>query len=150
MNIELQGQAIAPPVNIEAVKAMVGLSVAQIASKAALAIMAVLQDKQTTFKELAEKTISATHKEEYSASDAKVQRVYIKLVRETLEFLKANSQPMLALLGIMNTQTGNEDSAGMFLGTFALPFAKDLVEKLQVEQPGALEMQEIWKANEQI
>jgi hypothetical protein len=45
---------------------------------------------------------------------------------------------------LLNQQTGNVESAGMFLGTFVLPAVKSIIEKLKVEQPEALDNKEIW------
>ena len=143
MNVESKGLGVTQRVNIEAVQEMVAQSVKQITAEMIKALMSGLQEK-LDFKGLAEKHISTTHKEELSASDEKIQMIYQKLFIATHEHIQKYSQPLVMTFAMMNQQTGNVESGGMFLGTFVLPVVKSMVEKLKVEQPEALDNKEIW------
>lgn len=144
MNVELQGQVIASQVNVDAVLAMVNYSRLQIAGAICQASMAAVL-KRLDCKGLAEKHITKTLEEEISALDAQTQRVFQKLLLDTFEFVQ-NFGPIINhnILGGIEATHG-EESPALFLGSFVLPAAKTLVEKLKVDHPAALEIQEIWQ-----
>ena len=144
MNVESKGLEVARGINIIAVQEMVAQSTKQITAEMIKALMSGLQEN-LDFKGLAEKHISTTCKEELSASDEKIQMIYQKLFNATHEHIQNYSQPLVMTFAMMNQQTGNVESAGMFLGTFVLPAVKSIIEKLKVEQPEALDNKEIWR-----
>lgn len=143
MNVESKGLGITQNINIEAVQEVMAQGVKQITAEMLKALMSGLQEK-LDFKGLAEKHISTIHKEELSASNEKTQMIYQKLFIATNEHIQKHSQPLVMTFAMMNQQTGNVESAGMFLGTFVLPAVKSIIEKLKVEQPGAIDNKEIW------
>lgn len=143
LNVESKGFAIAQNINIEAVQEVMAQGVKQITAELLKALMSGLQEK-LDFKGLAEKHIATTHKEELSASDEKTQMIYQKLFTATREHIQKYSQPLVMTFAMINEQTGNLESAGMFLGTFVLPIVKSIIEKLTVEHPEALDNEEIW------
>lgn len=144
MNVEPQRLDMAQGVNIVAVQEIVAQTVKSITAEMVKALMSGLQEK-LDFKGLAEKYISVKHKEEISLSDEKTQMIYQKLFLATHEHIQKNSQHLVMTFAMMNQQTGNVESAGMFLGTFVLPAVKSMIEKLKVEQPEALNDKGIWE-----
>lgn len=138
MNVESKGLGITQNIHIEAVQEVMAQGVKQITEEMLKALMVGLQEK-LDFKGLAEKHISTTLNEDLSASDEKTRIIYQKLFLATHEHIQKHSQPLVMTFAMMNEQTGNAESAGMFLGTFVLPAVKSIIEKLKVEQPGALD-----------
>lgn len=143
MNIESKSPSIILNINIKAVQEIVTQTVIQISTEMVKALMVGLQEK-LDFKGLAEKHISITHQEELSASDTKTQMIYRKLFMATQEHIKTHSQPLTMTFAMMNQQTSNNETAGMFLGAFVLPAVHSVIERLKIEQPEALDTQEIW------
>jgi hypothetical protein len=137
MNVESKGLVVTQSIHIEAIQEIVAQTVKQITSEMLNALMSGLQEK-LDFKGLAEKHISITHKTELSASDEKTQMIYQKLFIATHEHIQKHSQPLVMTFAMMNQQTGNKESAGMFLSTFVLPAVNSIIGKLEVEQPEAL------------
>lgn len=130
-------------VNIEPVQVIIAQTVKEITLEMVKALMSGLQEK-LDFKGLAEKYISVKHKEEISESDEKIQMVYEKIFQASLEHIQKNSPPLVMTFAAINQQTGNPESAGMFLGTFVLNAVKSMVEKLKLEQPEVIEDKGIW------
>lgn len=143
MSIELKRIESAAGVYIEATQEIISQNVKQITAEMVKALMLGLQEK-LNFKELAEKHISITHKNDLSASDATIQMVYQKLFMATNEHIQKHSQPLVMTFAMMNQQTGNPEAAGMFLGTFILPTVHSIVEKLKADYPEALDDKRIW------
>jgi len=135
--------AIQPTINIESIQNVVAHEIIQISQEMVKALMAGLQEN-LDFKGLAEKHISAEYKQKLSSSDAKIQMIFQKLFIASQEHIQKHSQPLVMTFAMMNQQTGNKESADMFLGTFVLESAKSVFEKLKNEQPEALENKEIW------
>lgn len=143
MLAEFKDLEINQVVNIEAVQEEVAQSVKQITVEMIKALMSGLAEG-LDFKGLADKHISTTFKQELSASDEKIQMIYQKLFDATHEHIQQYSMPLTLTFGMMNQQTGNAESADMFLGSFVLPAVNSLIEKLSAEQPEALNNKEIW------
>lgn len=79
------------------------------------------------------------------AADQKLQPVYQKLLAAVKEHINAHSTPLAAVLAMINKQTGQETAAELFVGSFVLPEAKALVERLQKSYPQALENSSLWQ-----
>ncbi len=135
--------AAQPIFEIEAVQEIVATTVKNISLKMVQALMSGLQES-LDFKKLAEKYINVKLSEELSESDDKVKMVSKKLFLATEEHIQKNSPPLVQAFEKMKKQT-SETAVRQFLGSFVLPAAKEMVEKLKVEQPGALECSDIWQ-----
>lgn len=143
MSVNLQNPCVTQSFSVEAVQTIVLQTANQIAMEMVRALMSGLQEK-LNFKGLAEKHTVVTLEQDLAATDAKTQMVYQKLFTVTNEHIRQHSQPLVTTFAMMNQQTNNDQSAGMFLGSFVLPATKAMIEKLQSEQPESLECSEIW------
>jgi hypothetical protein len=110
------------------------------------ALMAGLQE-QLDFKKLAEKHIPATLKQDLSQLDEKTQMIYQKLFIEISVYIPNHSNPLALTLMLMNEQTENTESAGLFVGTFLLPHTKSLIAKLNDQFPEAINNTALWTSN---
>ncbi len=133
-----------PSFEIEAVREIVAETAKNITMKM---VQALISGHQENFGiiQLAKKHINVKLREELSESDDKVKMVSKKLFLATHKYIQNFSKPLQKTFRKMKEQTDNETAGRQFLGSFVLPAAKEMVEKLKVEQPGALECSEIWK-----
>lgn len=73
---------------------------------------------QWTFKTLAQNKIRVTLEEDLNKSDKKTQEIYSSLFRNTLNYIKTNSQPVLTVFAGIETDTNDQTMSGKFLGSY--------------------------------
>jgi hypothetical protein len=137
-------QTIAPTFAIETVQKIVAETTNHITGEMLKALMLGLQEKMS-FKQLAERHIIPNLTEKVNTSDQKTQNVYQKLFKSTLENLQRNCPPLVQTLAAIAADTKKETAGGDFLGSFVFKATEPMINKLQAEQPGAVEDLEIWK-----
>ncbi len=141
MDIELKGLGVAWGSNdiaLRQVQNMINLTMIDIAKAMTKALMADIK-QFPNLKEFAKKHTSITLSEDLFASDQKTQIVYRKLSTATKEFIVAKSNILAPALRLIEKENDYDWSGDMFLGTFVLPKAKSLTERIQQEYPEALE-----------
>lgn len=133
-----------PSYNIEIVQKVVAETTNQITMTMVQALVIGLQEKQN-FIQLSEKHIIKDLSEKITKSDEKVQRVYQKLFKATLEHIERNSPPVFQTLAAINVVTRRETAGGEYLGSFVFRATEPMITKLQAEQPGAVDDARIWE-----
>jgi|GEM_PF-2988273 len=127
--------------NPEDVKEKISETVKLITLQMVSALMLALQDK-LDFKRFAEKHIRPQIENEISLCDQKTQMVFQKLLFVTLKHVNENSPPMQMTFVKINDVI--ENGTPLFLGSFVLPAAKILIEKLESQK---LDVNEVFALN---
>ena len=138
-------QATTTPFSIQEVQLIVSATVIKITDNIGKSLLEVNQDAPHGFKLLAEKNIVPTLEEDFKECDQTIQLIYAKVFKATLEHIRMYSEMIFMTLGLINTQTRNDQAGGQFLGSFVYPAVQTMIEELMEKQPEALTRQEILK-----
>ena len=131
------------PINIDVVKNIVAETTKQITMSLVMALIAGKQEKLTS-KDLAEKHIQPNLEDVLSHADAATQRIYKKLFLATHVHIQTHS-PVLTLALAALQRDVNDETPGKFVGSFVWEATPRIIERLNTEQPDAVQREDIWQ-----
>lgn len=126
--------------NAAAVEKIINETANQITKKMAEALIQGLKEK-LSFQQLAQKHINLKLEKDLASSDANTQMIFPKLLMTTFQQAKAYAD-LDTTFAKINDVIPN--GTPLFVSSFVLPALKPLLEKIETEQPGALNSPAVW------